>query len=283
MGDSSSGEGIENSAIPDGKGYEITVKIAANGTIKQIKDFFYLVENLKSKYSYRDFQISMGDKGILNFNVTVGFIGIADKKAGKYTMLETGEWVPLNAVGKTDIFNPYEGYMGAYFPDTSNSAGNTKTNLNDILSQLQAYDFTMRVLPFGESIAMPTVSLLAKKVVFDDKDTIMPIVYGDSEGEEKVDLYLEEKDGKMFCKFRTGHEAFPDRSYSRLVEFTPVGNDLKMLIDSTVRKYKNDNSTVRINITNKTKRNLIIKVSNDDANKPRVIIPKSEKVKVEYS
>jgi hypothetical protein len=40
-------------------------------------------------------------------------------------MLETGEWVPLNPAGKTDIFDPYEGYSGTYAPNASNGTASS--------------------------------------------------------------------------------------------------------------------------------------------------------------
>ncbi len=280
-GENAAGE--KNASVADGKGYELDVKIEASGSVEQIKSFLYRIENLKNKVSYKDLQISMGDKGVLNFNATVGFMGIADKNAGTYTMLESGEWAPLGAAGKPDIFNPYEGYAGAYGYEDSDNSNAAKGNvLDDLLTKNQKYDFTMRVVPYDNSIAIPTVSLLAENAAPNGSNPVLPMVYGDSEGEEKVDLYIEEKDGRFYCKFKTAHESFPDAAYNRLAEFIPAGKELKMLVDSTLRKSKNDNSTVRINITNNTKKALSVKVIGDDRQKPRVIIPKAADVQVAY-
>lgn len=123
------GAGGENSAtggsspVADGKAYELGVKISASGTMEEVRGFLQRLENLKCEYGYKEFQISLGEKGVLNLDTTIAFIGIADKNAGRYTMLETGEWMPSSAVGRKDMFDPYEGYTGTYTPKVSSTAG----------------------------------------------------------------------------------------------------------------------------------------------------------------
>ncbi len=109
-----------SSAVADGKAYQLSVKISASGTMEEIRGFLQGIESLKSKPRYKEFQINLSNKDVLNLDTTIAFIGIADKNADKYTMLETGEWSPLNPAGKADIFDPYEEYSGTYAPKASN-------------------------------------------------------------------------------------------------------------------------------------------------------------------
>lgn len=286
--DNNSGKAVRDAgkfSVPDGTGYQLGVNIAANGETTNIKKFLSMVENLKSAVSYKDLQISIKDGSVLNFNVTLNFFGIADSNAVNYSMPDSSGWKPLEPAGKSDIFKPYEDYTVNTTPEDADDSGwTTAENLNNTLSDLQKYDFTMRVVPYSRNMAMPVVSLVARRLAVDGSNTVMPVVYGDSQGEEKVSLYLEEKDGKYFCKFKTDQESFPDETYTKLEEFIPAGININMLIDSTVRKFKNDDSTVLVNITNNTKRDLAVKVTGDDRYKPRVKFRTTDQnVKITYN
>jgi Tfp pilus assembly protein PilO len=136
--DGNTAEAAHNAGISDGMGYQLGVKISANGDTKQIKKFLSMVENLKSVVSYKDLQISLSEEGILNFNAILNFIGIADSNAGDYSMPDNSGWKPLDAAGKSDIFKPYEEYNGtSVSKDVYDSDGTGEDDLNSLLSELR--------------------------------------------------------------------------------------------------------------------------------------------------
>lgn len=260
-----------NINVEDGKGFTLGINISGTSSNNQLKDFLYKIQNFTNVAAINSVQISSNDDGLLTVGLEVEFYGIADKKAAQQAKYFDVKWTPLNPAGKNDIFKPFEGYVKQ---GNQSSSGDEKVNNgSQNINQQVDYDFSMRVLSFGNNMAPPTVSLLGKSIFADDSR--MPIVYGDNRENEKVDLYFETKEGKYYCKFKTDHEAFPDEKYTNLAQFEPSGNDIKMLIDSSKRVSASDNAGVAITITNNSEKNLIIDVVNDDNNRPRVAINKS--------
>ncbi len=257
--------------IPDGKGFSFGININGTSTNKQFKNFLYKMENFKSTISIKNVQINSGNDEELSVNMEIEFLGIADKKAKEQGKFFDVEWSPLNPAGKNDIFKPFEGYVET--DGMSEAEKNAGNDVQNIENQLTEYDFTMRVLPFGFEAAPPTVTFVGESIPA--YESRMPIVYGDSRNNENVDLNIEAKDGKYYCKFKTDHEVFPEATYNSFAEFKASGEEIKLLIDSSKRVSTNDNSGVTVTVTNNTDRNLVIDVLNDDDNRPRVTIKKS--------
>lgn len=259
-----------NKTIVDGKAYSLGISISGTSDNKQLKDFLYKVQNFTNVTSINNIQVNSGAEGLLSVNMEVEFYGIADKKAAADGDYFDVEWEPLKATGKKDMFKPFYGYFNASGQYVEESGKEVKQNS----SEYSTYDFSMSVLPFGNNMSPPTVSLMGKSVI--ENEGLMPIIYGDNRDNEKVDLYIEAVDGEYFCKFRTDHEAFPDKTYNDLAKFKPAGEDIKMLIVSSKRTSLNDKSGVAITITNKTGKKLVVDVMDDDNNRPRVSISKND-------
>lgn len=258
-----------NSNVADGKAYSLGISISGTSDNKQLKDFLYRVQNFTNVTSVGNIQVNSDEEGLLVVNMDVEFYGIADRKAAAEGDYFDVEWTPLKAAGKIDMFKPFDGYIKA--SDQHVEEKDTAAVQNS--SEYSAYDFSMSVLPFGNNMSPPTVSLLGKSVITNEGR--MSIIYGDNRENEKVDLYIESVNGEYYCKFKTGHEVFPDATYKNLAKFKPVDEDIRMLIVSSKRTSTNDTSGVAITITNKTGKNLVVDVTDDDNNRPRVSIKKS--------
>jgi len=286
----SSRQDSRNTVIPDGKGYVVSLKLVAKGDNSQIKSFFEAVSGLKNKVAVKDVEIINNGINTLSANISLDFYGIMDKGAGEYTMLKDGTWVPMSSAGKSNAFQPYEGYQGSIAAaPAAQTVGILNTNQGDIqngkaiLSEIQNYDFTMRILPYGSNMAPPTVAIGSRSIAGNAGDNRLPVIYGDNKGVENVEIYIEEKDGKFSCKYRTEHEAFPDEAYAKTIPFTPSSKDLRLLVDSMPRKFSEDRSGVNINVVNKTSRTLYIRVLNDDKSEPRVRINNpGDRISVSY-
>lgn len=255
--------------LTDGKAYSLGISISGTSDNKQLKDFLYKVQNFTNVTSVNNIQVNSDAEGLLSVNMEVEFYGIADRKAAAEGDYFDVEWTPLKAVGKIDMFKPFDGYIKASDQYVEDNDTGVVHNSSEHLS----YDFSMSVLPFGNNMSPPTVSLLGKSVMANEGR--MSIIYGDNRADEKVDLYIEAANGEYYCKFKTGHEVFPDETYKNLARFKPVGEDIRMLIVSSKRTSINDTSGVTITITNKTGKNFVVDVTDDDNNRPRVAIKKS--------
>ncbi len=274
----------ENAVIPDGKGYSVSVKVDGQGTNGQIKKLLSKIKELKNVVYCKNFTIE-GQNAVLDpeaenklkFIAELQFFGIMDKGAGEYYLLENGKWVPIPAAGKTDIFSAYEGYNAEITAGDIIAAiagANKESNANPKKdNSFTDYDFSVIASAFGGGLA-PSVSVScinpSSKVSY-----ASPVVYGDSKGIENAEIFIEQKGGKYFCKFKTEHEAYPDKQYKETFEFIPSGKDLKLRILSFPRGDKEDKSGISLSIINNSDKKLIYQIKNDDPSSPRVKIGKT--------
>ncbi|QNU68116.1 hypothetical protein EHE19_006700 [Ruminiclostridium herbifermentans] len=263
--------------VPNGKPYSVSAKVEAEGTIEQIKAFFTNLNNLGTKAYCNSVNIagaasgkSEDTDGKLKFSATITFYGIMDKAAAGYYLLHDGKWSPIPpADNKTNLFKEYSGFDSV----SNGEASLDSAAKNDTNSELGTYDFSVVASPYGGGLA-PSVSITCKNPK-ENTTYLTPIVYGDNKGIENAEIFIEEKAGKYYCKFKTDHEAYPDNDYSQTFEFVPIGKDLRLVVFSSARNGDNDKSGINLNIINNTKRTLNYLIKYDDEKSPRVKIGKT--------
>lgn len=268
----------EKNQFTDGKGFSLTLDISAKGTNSQIKGFLKNIMNLEKRVVFYNTQINKSNDDILVAGFQLKFLGIYDSKAP----YNDSEFEPSTEVSKDSIFNSYEGYVEP-LNAIANGDNTKKGNIEDSNPDAAFYDFAMRAMPFREGMSTPTLSIVGRNLVSDTAGSKIPVIYGDKREVERVELYVEENNGKLLCKFKTEHEAFPDKEYKLLEEFRPVGGEIRLLIDSTGRISQKDISGVDISLINKTSRKLTVEVVNDDTGRPRIRIgQKDGTIEVKY-
>jgi type IV pilus assembly protein PilO len=272
--------------VPDGKSYSVIINVEATGTNEQIKDFLDRINQLSTRACCKKTSISVSsdgkrveyndDKEIeLKLTTDICFYGIMDSGAAGYYMLKDGEWIPAAAADdKTNLFKEYEGYTAEVsdnlsYLDSSVKESETESGKDKSYS---GYDFSLVASAFGGGLA-PSVSISCKNPQ-GDLGYSRPVVYGDNKGIENAEIFIEEKDGRFYCKFKTDHQSYPDAQYTQTFEFIPEGKDLRIVILSSERVDGNDKAGVNLNIINNTGRKLTYTIENEDKNSPRVEIGK---------
>ncbi len=279
---------VVDDAVPDGKSYSVSVKLEATGSNEDIKAYFDKLSKLKNKAICKAVSISPGqnadqndkDEKNLKLSAEIVFYGVMDKGAGDYYMLEDGKWAPIPANGKKDIFKSYNGFnpLGqSEFTQSTDISNIDKTGVDKDKNQLEeiipgTYDFSLVASHFGGGLA-PSVSINCKNPMLPENS--YSVVYGDNKGTENAEIFIEQKNGKYYCKFKTDHESYPDKQYSQTMEFEPVGEDLKLVIISSERQDENDNAGVKLNIINNSDKQLVYQIYMDDPSLPRVEIGKT--------
>lgn len=279
---------VVDEPVKDGNSYSVSVKLEAIGSNEGIKAFFDKLSKLKNKAICKAVSISSGvnvddtdkNKKNLKLSAEIVFYGIMDRGAGDYYMLEDGKWAPTPADGKKDIFKFYKGFnlLGqTEFTKNTDTDKIDKTGADKAKSKLDeinpgTYDFSLVASHFGGGLA-PSVSINCKNPSLPENS--YSVVYGDNKGTENAEIFIEQKNGKYYCKFKTDHESYPDKQYSRTMEFLPVGEDLKLVIISSERQDENDNAGVKLNIINNSDKQLVYKIYMDDPSLPRVEIGKT--------
>jgi type IV pilus assembly protein PilO len=97
-------------------------------------------------------------------------------------------------------------------------------------------------------------------------------VYADSNSEEKVEMILTQEGDKYYYKYKTSKGTYPANYESLGVEFVPISKNIGLDILSGKRMNATDNSEIALKIVNKTDRWLVVTISGDDSNNPRVKI-----------
>lgn len=268
--------------VPDGKPYSVSVKVEAEGTNEQIKDFLTNLNKLGTKAYCNSASISGAASGKsedtdgkLKLSATITFYGIMDRATAGYYLLPDGKWSPIApAENKTNLFKEYSGFdaLSTDSADTSYATENG-TKSDDENLELAKYDFYVVAAAFGGGLA-PSVSVGCESPAAKTSYSL-PVVYGDSKGIENAEIFIEKKAGKYYCKFKTDHEAYPDHEYSQTFEFIPVGKDLRLVILSSKRYGEDDKAGVNLNIINNTDKTLSYLIKYDDEKSPRVKIGKT--------
>ncbi len=269
--------------IANGKPFKLALDINARASDSGLKSFLNNLEKLSIKTGINKISISSTSDGSLAANFSLDFYGIKDNTLKDSTILEGFPWEPLESGHRDSVFMPFIGLSSELGSSQSGNSQLTEIDTEELLNELNAYNFTLSVVPYGNNIAPPTVSLALKGMFLESGSYSIPVVYGDNKNFETIEIFVEESEGKYFTRFKTEHESFPDAKYDSSVEFIPKGEDIKMLIESTLRKFQDDTSGVVLNITNNTDKKFIAIIRNDDTKTPRIKIGNiSNNVEVTY-
>ncbi len=268
--------------VPEGKPYSVSVKVEAEGTIEEIKDFLTNLNKLGTKAYCNSVSISGAASGKsedtdgkLKLSATISFYGIMDRATAGYYLLPDGKWSPIPpAENKTNLFKEFSGFDSSSADGTNISYSTESLSINDDENlELANYDFYVVASAFGGGLA-PSVSIGCESPAVKTSYSL-PVVYGDNKGIENAEIFIEKNAGKYYCKFKTDHEAYPDHGYSQTFEFIPVGKELRLVILSSKRYGEEDKAGVNLNIINNTDKTLSYLIKYDDEKSPRVKIGKT--------
>lgn len=247
---------FQNAVLEDGSAYGTNFSLVISGTMDVIRDFVKTVKDYNPKVVLTSFSLTGNEDGTVTAPIEFSFLGIMDKHVSNYSMLDKDYWKRTAISGKDNLF-----------VRTDTDGQKTTDNIEEKYAYERA-DFTMRLLSYAEGITPPTVMISLK----DPKEELNRVaqVYGDNQGEEKVQIDVNERDGKYFAKFKTEKENFPDENYEQEVEFEPKGDDLLLYIISMHRESEEDKSGVEITINNNTKKKFAVRIIDEDKDNPRV-------------
>lgn len=126
-------------------------------------------------------------------------------------------------------------------------------------------DFIGSVKPLASDL--PTIMLGKAK---DDLRTTY--VYADSNSDENIEMILTQNGDKYYYKYKTSKGIFPVDYNGLGAEFAPASKNIVLDISSRSRLDENDNSGMKLKITNKTDKLLEVNISGDDISNPRVSV-----------
>ncbi|WP_066500320.1 hypothetical protein [Abyssisolibacter fermentans] len=222
-----------------------SVSIYFRGSYNGIINFLKKIEHYNKKIivSSLNINVSNDEKDYLNGSIILDLYSI--KKLHKQDT-EYLAWDYDNDYGKN---NPF------YYQDNSVR-----------FDELYIEDFVMTVKP--ESSVMPTVTI---KQNSDYKNETF--IYADNKGIENIEIEVISKDDKYYYKYKTEDMSYPN-DYNNSIEFMPNNDFIYMTIYTHERNSREDISGCNIKASNLTDKSMIIRVINDDKNRPRVTVIK---------
>lgn len=229
---------------------QIKASINFKGKYEDVITFVKSVDEYTKKLAISTMNISQNSPSEVSGNMTLEFFAIP--KLGEEDK-EYFKWDYNNSYGKLNMFDSSQ----------SISLSNNLEGINSLKNK--NYDFVMSLRPINSDL--PTVTL-GRTMDLERKS----YVYADSAKEEKVQLYITENKGKYYFKYKTSRNSYPSNFQGNGEEFELKENSINLKIYSNKRISDQDESTVNLEIYNKTGKTLNVFIEDDDVNKPRVNI-----------
>lgn len=265
----SNANGQKAAVLNDGSGIQTEVKCSISGTYKQFKALVDEVINSPQVIRISNISLKNNSDDKVTGTISFTFYGLYDSKA------KASDWEFKKSSGKDNIFSAFPGYSQSTNTKVQTGSVTNESTNTKIVTQKKAYSLIMTVSP--ESADLPSV-ILGKS---GDKAGLS-YVYADSNKVEDVELELADKDGKLYCRYKTQLYSYPKNYSNDITDITAEDGVIAMQVVSSPRKNEGDISGVNLKVKNSTSLPLVVKIENDDSKSPRVKITTIEgKVSIE--
>lgn len=229
----------------------ISMVVNFKGSYKNLTEFIKALESYRKKIIVSNLQISQSKTDEVTGSMQLEFYAIPK------ILDEDKEFFKWNYNNKYGKDNPFDGKMNDnQVSGTIEDAGKAKE---------ASYDFVMSVRPVNSDL--PTMMLGRSKDY-----SKQSYITADNSGITNVEVYLTQKDGKYYYKYKAGKLTFPPDSSSDGEQFSIQGGNINFMIYSNKRIDKSDISGVNLKIYNKTDKTVNVTIDGDDNANPRVSI-----------
>ncbi|MGB7606080.1 MAG: hypothetical protein WBL93_11465 [Lutisporaceae bacterium] len=175
------------------------------------------------------------------------------------------DYLDWSITGEYGKYNPF-GFVQSLKPVTTAPTRLPGISGMDTLD-MENRDFFISLRPITSDLPSITIG----KFDDTDRDTY---IYADNIGYENIELQILQDGEKFYYGYKTQNYSYPSGYGKDFIEFTPVGDELKVVVISTARNKDKDLSGAKLSVLNKTQRPLKIYVRNDDTSLPRLELDK---------
>lgn len=221
--------------------------ITFSGSYDGVMTFLKNIEGNEKLIAISGLTLSSGGS-LINGTATLEFYSIP-----KFADMDQ-DYLKWNSNGQYGKQNPFAGTV------SSNA-----TIQQAAVAQKDDKDFAMAV----RSVNSDLPAIMLGKYGDEQRTTY---VYDDKNSVENVNITVTETNGKFYYKYTAGSDSYPKQASGNGEEFTPVGNDISIIIYSSKRSSNTDNTGINLNVNNKTSRVVNVTVVNDDGNQPRISV-----------
>lgn len=229
---------------------QIKIDVEFNGTYENLIKFLGLLKNNNYNNQFQAYQITMSEKNIDEIKGTISIIAYAIPK------------LDINTEnGKSELTNYLDwklnGTYGKDKPFTVNSASGTGIELK------KGPDFLVSVKSANSDLPSITMGRA--------NDTLRSsYIYADDKANSVIEIELTKKADKYYYKYKSNNQSVPEDYNGLGNEFIPNSDNIEINIQSEIRRGTNDQSGLKLKVTNKTDIIVNVNVNGDDTASPRI-------------
>lgn len=236
--------------------YSAEFPITYTGSYKSLKDVVSYIDNFSDRMTVDSLKIQYKGDGIYSGDLDLSCYSVEGAERPERSL-------ELNQV-EIGVDNIFEGGNGG--GSSSSGSSLNKYDDKDGAAIESSYDFYAMLNAATSDVSAKVIgqngSGKEKTVITNSDNTVSSLTYD-----------IHETDGKIYCKYTLdGNQTYEAEVVS--------AEDIKILIQSSVKKNDDDKAGVKITINNSTSMPVYVKVSGDDSVSPRVTVTKTGSVKV---
>jgi len=252
--------------------YKMEVTLNFKGTYDELISFIGQVENYNKKIVINNINLTGAQGSNLTGTLILDFYGVP-----KLNNSDDFKW---NYKAPSGNENPFVGSSSSLQVDSAivtNKVGNTVSQSANTVTKSVSTVAKVEVKSDFNLYAKPKISnnlhtIIIKKA---KEESMKSYIYANNAGIELVEFYFTKIGSKYYYKYKTSIESYP-KNFSNYIEFVPIGGNIILDIVSQKRGTSSDLSGANIKITNDTDKSVVVNISGDDKNKPRVSILKEK-------
>lgn len=223
---------------------QIKFNVDFNGSYENVVKFLKAVGDYERKIPV--YTINMSTKNLEEVKGSVNMIIYSIPKIND-EVREYLEWDLNNTYGKSKPFNVDSGVGNGIKSDK---------DVNDFMVSVKSIDSDLPTVMIGKANDILRTTY----------------AYGDGNNEQNAEIVFTKQDDKYYYKYKTSNDKIPE-NYSDLGnEFIPNSENIVLNIMSESRSNSDDKSGLKLKIINNTNKLVMVDLSGDDPNDPRVSI-----------
>ncbi|MCD5415315.1 MAG: hypothetical protein LR001_10075 [Clostridiales bacterium] len=228
------------------------VAIQVQGKYDNIIDFLETVQNYHYNIVVNNINLAVAEFAEhVSGNISLEFFALPKLHEQDLDFLE---WNFDNIYGR---FNPF------VRAGQSNQRGDS-----GFTNRREDFDFVMTAKPITADL--PTVMIGRA-----NDSANITYVHADNAGFENVKFEVFMKNDKYYFRYRTQTESYPT-NYSEGIEFMPKGKNIVLQVFCNPRTHDKDQSGINLTAINQTDLKLVLQITNEDKNRPRINVVKKD-------
>lgn len=219
-------------------------KINFYGTYTNVVKFVKAIEERDKKIALYGISMNINDAQGVKGEISFGIYSIPKVND---EMSEYLRWVMNNTYGKSEPFQ------------LNQPAGTS------IQNDEEKNDFSVSVRSINSEL--PTVMIGRSNDIL--RSTY---VYADGNNHVEAEIEFNQDGDNYYYKYKTSNEHFPSKYSGDGIQFKPYGRSIVIDIKSESRFKVDDKSGIKLNVKNNTDKLIMVNISNDDEDSPRVAV-----------